>query len=417
MRLDGVPLDQSVKYSVDALTFRLTSPAKLDKTYEETFSIINTSVSRVTVELPKKLESHRYVLSFEPALVNVRAGSTTEVKATITVLCTTVVEDEIYGAVFQDYAKKTGSAGLFGKKRGDDDVLPDSVQPLRIVVQSELTTRLDFMELIHEEKPIGEGSFGVVYRGVWRTTPVAIKELKVKFMKKQELEEFHREVSIMEKLRSPYIVNFVGAVLTEQHLSIVTEFMSHGSVKSALNKKNKKIHDPSTKLRVALDAAHGLAFLHQNNIIHRDVKNDNLLIVSLSRHSPVTVKLTDFGTSRSSSMAIHVEMTAGVGTPAFMAPEILDSKPYSKPADVFSFGISMYELWTEKTPYSTSGFTKPWEIAHFVIEGKRLPVPKEMPASYAQVMVKCWDGNPEKRPTFDQVVEMLQEAVDASRGK
>jgi len=421
LRDERVPLDESIKFSIDALTFRLAAPAKLDTKYEETFSIVNQSVSRVTVELPKKLQSHRYILSFEPALVNVRAGSTSDVKASITFLCTTIVEDEIYAAVFQDYAKKTGSAGLFGKKRGDDDVLPDSVKPLRIVMQSELTTRLDFMELIHEEAPIGEGSFGVVYRGEWRTTPVAIKELKVKFMKKQELDEFHREVGIMEKLRSPYIVNFVGAVLTEQHLSIVTEFMKHGSVKSALNKarkkKSDKIHNPSVKLRIALDAAHGLAFLHGNNIIHRDVKNDNLLIVSLSHHSPVTVKLTDFGTSRSSSMAIHVEMTAGVGTPAFMAPEILDSKPYSKSADVYSFGILMYELWTEKTPYSTSGFTKPWEIAHFVIEGKRLPIPPGMPESYAKVMEKCWDGNPAKRPTFDEVVKDLQAAVDASRGK
>jgi len=413
MRDDRVPLDETIKFSVEALTFRLTSPAKLDTRYEETFAIVNKSTSRVTVELPKKLESHRYILSFEPSLVNVRAGSTTDVKASITVLCTTVVEDEIYAAVFQDYAKKTGSAGLFGKKRGDDDVLPDSVQPLRIIVQSELTTRLDFMELIHEEEPIGEGSFGVVYRGEWRTTPVAIKELKVKFMKKQELDEFRREVSIMEQLRSPYIVNFVGAVLTEQHLAIVTEFMKHGSVKHALNKrkKKKKIHEPSVKFRVALDAARGLAFLHQNNIIHRDVKNDNLLIVSLERKAPVTVKLTDFGTSRSSSMAIQVEMTAGVGTPAFMAPEILDSKPYSKPADVFSFGILMYELWTEKTPYSTSGFSKPWEIAHFVIKGDRLPIPIDMPPVYSNIMVKCWDGNPSKRPTFDVVVKELEEAV------
>jgi len=415
VRDSRVPLDQNIKFSVDALTFRLTSPAKLETPYEETFRIVNQSVSRLTVELPKKLQSHRYVLSFEPALVNVRAGSTADVKATISFLVTTVVEDEIFAAVFQDYTKKTGSAGLFGKKKVDDELLPDSVAPLRLLVESELTTRLDFMELIHEEKPIGEGSFGVVYRGEWRGTPVAIKELKVKFMKKQDLDEFYREVGLMEKLRSPYTVNLVGAVFTEQHLAIVTEFMKHGSVKSALGKK--KFRSPSVKFRVALDAAHGLDFLHKNNIIHRDVKNDNLLIVSLSHHAPVTVKLTDFGTSRSSSMAIQIEMTSGVGTPAFMAPEILDSKPYSKPADVYSFGISMYELWTEKTPYSSAGFTKPWDIAHFVVKGDRLPIPSDMPALYAQIMCECWQQDPSKRPTFAQVVKELQDAVDASRGK
>jgi len=376
---------------------------------------VNQSVSRLTVELPKKLQSHRYELSFEPALVNVRAGSTAEVKATISFIVTTVVEDEIYAAVFQDYTKKTGSAGLFGKKKVDEEILPDSVAPLRLLVESELTTKLDFMELIHEDKPIGEGSFGVVYRGEWRGTPVAIKELKVKFMKKQDLDEFYREVGLMEKLRSPYTVNLVGAVFTDQHLSIVTEFMKHGSVKSALGKK--KFRSPLVKFRVALDAAHGLDFLHKNNIIHRDVKNDNLLIVSLSHHAPVTVKLTDFGTSRSSSMAIQIEMTSGVGTPAFMAPEILDSKPYSKPADVYSFGISMYELWTEKTPYTNCGFTKPWDIAHFVVEGKRMPVPSDMPAAYADIMCRCWQQDPKSRPTFTDVVKDLQAAVDSCRVK
>ena len=414
VRDERLPRDGAVKLSVDALTFRLSSPAKLDTTYEETFRIANQSVSRVTVELPKELRSHRYVLTFEPALVSVRAGTASDVRAQITFLCTTVVADELYLGVYQDYAKKTGSVGLFGSRRArDEEVLPDSVQVLRVCAESELTTRLDYMELVHDDRPIGEGSFGVVYRGEWRGTPVAIKQLKVQFLKKQELDEFHREVSIMERLRSPYVVNMVGAVLTENHLAIVTEFMSHGSVKHAFGKK--KFKTPAVKFRVALDAAHGLDFLHKNNIIHRDVKNDNLLIVSLSHRAPVTVKLTDFGTSRSDSMAIRVEMTKGVGTPAFMAPEILDSKPYSKPADVYSFGVSMYELWTEKTPYTNCGFTKPWDVAHFVISGKRLPVPRDMPASYAAIMQACWAHDPARRPTFAQVVEMLQEALDSAR--
>ena len=415
VRDERLPRDGVVKLSVDALTFRLSAPAKLDTTYEETFRIANQGVSRVTVELPKELRSHRYVLTFEPALVSVRAGTASDVRAQITFLCTTVVADELYLGVYQDYAKKTGGgSGLFGSRRvRDEEVLPDSVQPLRVCAESELTTRLDYMELVHDERPIGEGSFGVVYRGEWRGTPVAIKQLKVQFLKKQELDEFHREVSIMERLRSPYVVNMVGAVLTENHLAIVTEFMSHGSVKHAFGKK--KFKTPTVKFRVALDAAHGLDFLHKNNIIHRDVKNDNLLIVSLSHRAPVTVKLTDFGTSRSDSMAIRIEMTKGIGTPAFMAPEILDSKPYSKPADVYSFGVSMYELWTEKTPYTNCGFTKPWDVAHFVISGKRLPVPRDMPAAYAAIMQACWAHDPARRPTFAQVVEMLQEALDSAR--
>lgn len=243
------------------------------------------------------------------------------------------------------------------------------MQTLRVDVDSELSSRLDYAELQTEQEPIGEGTFGVVYKGTWRGTPVAVKRLKSQFLTKIELEEFKGEVELMERLRSQYIANFIGAVFTRGHLSLVTEFVPLGSVKSLLLAQNRKIHSPKIKFRIVHDTACALNFLHQNNILHRDVKTGNILVCSLSTRAAINAKLIDFGTSRpvatvvSPSSSQEDEVTSGIGTPAFMAPEILENKQYTKSADVYSFAIMMYELWTEKSPYSSNTkFPTMWGI-------------------------------------------------------
>jgi len=226
-RLSGsnIPVVDMLKVSVQSLTFRLPGPAQLDVPVSERFLVSNTGVSRVAVVLPREQSTHRYVLTFDPATFTVKPGAAIEVKATITLLCTTMVHEHVRMGLFTE-----PSAQRKFKKKGEN--VPDAVQLLRIDIESELTTRLDYAELKHEERPIGEGSYGVVYRGEWRGLKVAIKQLKVQYMSKADIAEFLREVKMMERLRSPYIVNFIGAVLTEGHLALVTEFMELGSVKS-----------------------------------------------------------------------------------------------------------------------------------------------------------------------------------------
>lgn len=306
---DGIPVQSLLKVSVPSLTFRLPGPAQLDIPVSERFLVSNPGVSRVVLSLPRDQSTHRYVLTFDPALATIKPGAAVEIKATITLLCTTMVHEIVRMGLFTDSA---ASASRRKSKKGEN--VPDAVQLLHVDIESELTTRLDYSELKHGERPIGEGSYGVVYRGEWRGLQVAIKKLKTQVMSRTELSEFVREVKMMERLRSPYIVNFIGAVMTEGHLALVTEFMQLGSVKALLT--HKKLKSTSVKVRIVLDAAHGLNFLHQNSIIHRDVKNDNLLVVSLSKRAPVMVKLADFGTSRSEAQGAKLEMTSGIGTPA-----------------------------------------------------------------------------------------------------
>jgi len=210
----------------------------------------------------------------------------------------------------------------------------------------------------------------------------------------------------LQELRCPYVVNFIGYVLTSDKRCLLTEFVELGSL-------GKYIHGDlplAYKVRASLDCARGMAFLHNCGMMHRDLKPDNLLVVTLDPMSKVVVKLADFGTSReisSKEMTRAKKLTGGVGTPIYMAPEVLDGEPYSASADVYSFGMLMYELFTAKEPYLTPEFTAPWHIAQFVAAGKRLEIPADVPRGVAELITVCWAHDPAKRPTFEYCVESL----------
>ena len=126
------------------------------------------------------------------------------------------------------------------------------------------------------------------------------------------------------------------------------EFCEKGTLTSLLEKRKL---DSLLKLKIALDCAHGMNFLHQSGILHRDLKPDNLLVVSTSIKSPVRVKLTDFGSSRSVTEVGERQKTKGVGTPVYMAPEQLKGEEYSFPSDVFAFGVNLWQIWNQKSPF------------------------------------------------------------------
>ena len=159
---------------------------------------------------------------------------------------------------------------------------------LQIEVDSKLSTRLDPDEIKLIQPPIGEGSFGTVFRGTYKTQDVAVKVLKNQSWG-LKIADFHREMKIMEELRSPFIVNFIGAVVFPGRMCIVTEFIPYGSLSSLLHKENLTY---LVKLRMVLDCARGMMYLHSCKIMHRDLKPDNLLVLSIDDLAPVTCKLT-----------------------------------------------------------------------------------------------------------------------------
>uniref|UniRef100_A0A5B7C1E8 non-specific serine/threonine protein kinase n=1 Tax=Davidia involucrata TaxID=16924 RepID=A0A5B7C1E8_DAVIN len=252
--------------------------------------------------------------------------------------------------------------------------------------------------LLKFENKVGSGSFGDLYRGIYCSQEVAIKVLKPERVSEDMLREFAQEVFIMRKIRHKNVVQFIGACTRPPNLCIVTEFMSRGSIYDFLHKQRGAFKLPNL-LKVAIDISKGMNFLHQNNIIHRDLKTANLLM-----DENEVVKVADFGVAR--VQAQSGVMTAETGTYRWMAPEVIEHKPYDHKADVFSFGIVLWELLTGELPYS---YLTPLQAAVGVVQqGLRPTIPKHTHPKLVEFLERCWQQNPTLRLNFAEIIEILQ---------
>ncbi|XP_075654463.1 serine/threonine-protein kinase STY17-like isoform X2 [Castanea sativa] len=249
---------------------------------------------------------------------------------------------------------------------------------------------------------VGSGSFGDLYKGTYFGQEVAIKILKPERVNAEMLGEFSQEVYIMRKVRHKNVVQFIGACTQPPNLCIVTEFMSRGSVYDFLHKHRGVFKLPSL-LKVAIDVSKGMNYLHQNNIIHRDLKTANLLMDEND-----IVKVADFGVARVQTPS--GVMTAETGTYRWMAPEVIEHKAYDHKADVFSFGIVLWELLTGELPYS---LLTPLQAAVGVVQkGIRPTIPKNTYPRLAELLERCWQQDTAQRPNFSEIIEILQQIAD-----
>ncbi|KAJ6927491.1 serine/threonine-protein kinaseY46-like isoform X2 [Populus alba x Populus x berolinensis] len=249
------------------------------------------------------------------------------------------------------------------------------------------------------ENKVASGSYGDLYKGTYCSQEVAIKILKPERVNSDLQKEFAQEVYIMRKVRHKNVVQFIGACTKPPSLCIVTEFMYGGSVYDYLHKHRGVFKLPNL-LKVAIDVSKGMDYLHQNNIIHRDLKAANLLM-----DENEVVKVADFGVARVKAQTGI--MTAETGTYRWMAPEVIEHKPYDHKADVFSFGIVLWELLTGKIPYE---YLTPLQAAVGVVQkGLRPTIPKNTQPKLAELLEKCWQQDPALRPDFSEIIEILQQ--------
>ncbi|KAL6068396.1 hypothetical protein QOT17_008205 [Balamuthia mandrillaris] len=158
-------------------------------------------------------------------------------------------------------------------------------------------------------------------------------------------------------------------------------------------------------LKMALDAALGLGYLHSRDILHRDVKSLNLLV---DMH--YNVKICDFGLSKIKQKGSLAKTSCG--TPNWMAPELLRGEPYTEKVDVYSFGMICWEMITQQVPFAdfnTAEIRKQVGWNH-----KRPVIPLDCPKKFAALIKDCWHKNPKKRPSFQEIVKRLQTYHQAS---
>ncbi|WVZ62909.1 hypothetical protein U9M48_012600 [Paspalum notatum var. saurae] len=277
-------------------------------------------------------------------------------------------------------------------------------------------------EDLEELRELGSGTFGTVYHGKWRGSDVAIKRIKKSCFtgRSSELQrlahEFWREAEILSKLHHPNVVAFYGVVKDGPGgtLATVTEFMVNGSLRHVLQRKDKYL-DRRKRLIIAMDAAFGLEYLHSKNIVHFDLKCDNLL-VNLKDQSRPICKVGDFGLSK---IKRNTLVSGGVrGTLPWMAPELLNgsSNKVSEKVDVFSFGIVMWEILTGEEPYANMHYGA--IIGGIVNNTLRPPVPPSCDPEWRRLMEQCWAPDPAQRPAFTEIAGRLRSmSVAANQAK
>ena len=195
---------------------------------------------------------------------------------------------------------------------------------------------------------IGEGAFGKVYKGQRKCTNqiVAIKKIDKKNKKEKELKNLRQEIDIIKKLYHENIIQFLDSFETSAEICLVTE-LATGQLYEIVQ-EDKKLPESEIK-NIALQLTSALSYLHNNNIIHRDIKPQNILISASG-----IIKICDFGFAR--AIDNKTMITSIKGTPLYMAPELLKDYPYNKKADLWSLGVILYELYVGQPPYYTNNF-------------------------------------------------------------
>ncbi|CAI5969469.1 unnamed protein product [Closterium sp. NIES-65] len=275
-----------------------------------------------------------------------------------------------------------------------------AVQQLSLLPQQEWT--IEFSELRLGIR-VGVGSFGEVFRAVWRGTEVAVKMLWEQDAKPEDTEDFYNEIALLSRLRHPNVILFMGACTVPPHLSMVTEYMHMGSLYRIIHSREPGQGGESLswkrRYKMLRDICRGMLCLQRMSIIHRDLKSANCLV---DRHW--CVKVCDFGLSRIATNG-HVVGRTAAGTPEWMAPELLRNERCSFKCDVFSLGVIMWELATLRRPWEDCN--GPLEVAYAVAHhNSRLPVPS---TSLGRLISDCWKEDPDQRPDYEEILERLHE--------
>eukprot|EP01117_Protostelium_nocturnum_P018207 TRINITY_DN7570_c0_g2_i1.p1 TRINITY_DN7570_c0_g2~~TRINITY_DN7570_c0_g2_i1.p1 ORF type:complete len:742 (-),score=228.85 TRINITY_DN7570_c0_g2_i1:77-2302(-) len=321
---------------------------------------------------------------------------------------------------------------------------------VKISIESELSTSIDCdeVEFLGE---ISSGGWGSVHRAKWREIEIAVKKLHIQELTVEQKEEVLREQNLLKKLACPYVVTYIGSTqVPGQPICLLMEYCKEGSLSKLL--KSKRISD-RLKVKILLDIAKGMNFLHYNHFYHRDLKPDNVLVVSPHENASISVKITDFDTARyyytktarpgaetyetfnynnlmstSSSNLKEVNnvkskvtidssppergLSKGLGTLEYKPPEVIrgeEDYPVDK-SDSYSFGMLAWQVWVQRVPYADPPYKEmsPREIEEFVASGKRIECPDNMRLEIKKLILECWDQNPHNRPDFRRITDELQ---------
>ena len=269
-------------------------------------------------------------------------------------------------------------------------------------------------------KLIGLGATSEVYLGNYKGLDVAVKKIKIKEINDNFYKEYQNEISILTAVNHPNLVIFLGTMIEDNYLCIITEYCEGGTLYDLLYKKNNIEISWNLKLNFLIQISEAMIFLHKNEpkIIHRDLKSLNILLTSQiiknNSNEHIKIKISDFGLSQIISKDIKNSGLNGVGSVQWMAPEILqnnNSENFDEKVDVYSFGIIIWEIYARIQPYKDMNVS---QIINYVCNEDGRPncdliKIEELPKGILKLMKKCWDKDPNARPDFEEILQILND--------
>ncbi|ERN12569.1 probable serine/threonine-protein kinase PBL17 [Amborella trichopoda] len=308
-------------------------------------------------------------------------------------------------------------------KREVEDLRQTSVSNVHIFTYQEMRLAT---KNFRPDQILGEGGFGPVYKGLidenvrqgFQSTQVAIKELNPEGY--QGDREWLAEVNYLGQLSDPHLVKLIGYCCEDEHRLLVYEYMACGSLEKHLFRRVCVTMPWSTRMKIALGAAKGLAFLHgaDRPIIYRDFKTSNILL-----DADYTAKLSDFGLAKDGPMGDQTHVSTRVmGTYGYAAPEYVMTGHLTARSDVYGFGVVLLEMLIGRRAMDKSRPSREHNLVEWarplLNHNRKLPriLDPRMEGQYtvksalkvANLAYNCLSQNPKGRPTMSEVVDLLE---------
>jgi serine/threonine protein kinase len=240
---------------------------------------------------------------------------------------------------------------------------------------------------------LGKGAFGSVYKALnWGTGgTVAIKQVGLSHLPKTELKNMMQEIDLLKNLHHPNIVKYHGFVTSTENLYIILEYCEGGSLQNMCKTFGKF---PETLVALYLSQVlQGLLYLHEQGVIHRDIKGANILTMRDG-----LVKLADFGVATKG----NVGESSVVGTPYWMAPEVIQLSGATTASDIWSLGCTAIELLDGKPPYSNF---PPMPALFRIVNDDHPPLPEGASPVVRDFLIQCFQKDPNLRVSAKKLLK------------